>query len=76
MKIRPLNDRILVKRLEEEEKTRKLARRYDGKQTTRKRTSRGDSVGTTFAKSLARQLGTKAGQTLVRGILGSLFKGR
>jgi DNA helicase HerA-like ATPase len=35
-----------------------------------------DSVTEVFAKSLARQLGTKSGQTLVRGILGSLFKGR
>ena len=64
-----------LEEMEEEEKSRKLARRYDGK-TTKKRSSRGDSVGTTFAKSLARQLGTKAGQTLVRGIMGSLFKGR
>ena len=30
----------------------------------------------TFAKSIARSLGGKAGQALVRGILGSLFKGR
>jgi DNA helicase HerA-like ATPase len=63
-------------RLEEQEKTRKLARRYDGKRPARKRSSRGDSIGTTFAKSLVRQLGTKAGKTLIRGILGSLFKGR
>jgi len=63
-------------RLEEEEKNRKLARRYEGTRATRKRTSRRDSVGTTFAKSLARQLGSKAGQTIIRGILGSLFKGR
>ncbi|WGI20311.1 helicase HerA-like domain-containing protein [Amylibacter sp. IMCC11727] len=55
------------------------ARRYDGassRSTKRKRSSRRDSVGTTFAKSFARQLGTKAGQTLIRGVLGSLFKGR
>ncbi len=30
----------------------------------------------TFAKSVARSLGGKAGRALVRGILGSLFKGR
>ena len=61
-----------------EEKTRKLARRYDtdSRRTTSKRSSRRDSVGTTFAKSFARQLGSKAGQSLIRGILGSLFKGR
>jgi DNA double-strand break repair helicase HerA and related ATPase len=63
--------------LEAQEKSRKLARRYDaGSRTTRKRSSRGDSVGTTFAKSFARQLGSKAGQTIIRGVLGSLFKGR
>lgn len=65
-------------KLEAEEKSRKLARRYEApkKSTTRRRSSRGDSIGTTFAKSLARQLGSKAGQTLIRGVLGSLFKGR
>ena len=55
------------------------ARRYDGgraepKPSTRK--SRGDSVGTAFAKSFARQLGSRSGQAIVRGILGSLFKSR
>jgi DNA helicase HerA-like ATPase len=35
--------------------------------------SRSDSIGTTFAKSMARQLGTRSGQALVRGILGSIF---
>ncbi len=62
--------------LEEKEKTRKLARRYDGSRSIRKRSSRSDSIGKTFAKSFARQLGSKAGQSLIRGILGSLFKGR
>jgi DNA helicase HerA-like ATPase len=38
--------------------------------------SRGDSVTTAFAKSFARQLGTRSGQALVRGILGGLFRGR
>lgn len=64
--------------IEEKEKERKYARRYDGStsRSTRKTTSRSDSIGKTFAKSFARQLGSKAGQKLVRGILGSLFKGR
>ncbi len=64
---------------EEKEREFKAARRYDAQQkkTTRKRSSsRGDSVGTAFAKSFARQLGTRAGRSVVRGILGSLFKGR
>ena len=34
------------------------------------------SIAETFAKSVARSLGGKAGRALVRGILGSLFKGR
>jgi DNA helicase HerA-like ATPase len=52
-------------------------RRYDGKgydapkKTTAARKS--DSVTETFAKSFARQLGTKGGQALVRGVLGTLF---
>ena len=57
----------------------KQARRYDGKtvgRSTARRSSRSDSLATTFGKSLARQLGTKSGQALVRGILGSLFKSR
>ncbi|NEX44924.1 helicase HerA-like domain-containing protein [Pseudotabrizicola algicola] len=59
------------------------ARRYDGGDTTRTaapkpRTSSrsSDSVGEAFAKSFARQLGTKSGQAIVRGVLGSLFKKR
>ncbi|MDP2084094.1 MAG: DUF853 family protein [Gemmobacter sp.] len=35
-----------------------------------------DSIAETFAKSVARQLGTKSGQAIVRGILGTLFKSR
>ncbi len=37
---------------------------------------RSDSVGEAFVKSMARQLGTRAGRQIVRGVLGSLFKGR
>ena len=57
----------------------KSARRYDGGSTSASRktsSSRSDSVGEVFAKSLARQLGTRSGQALVRGILGSIFKSR
>ena len=35
-----------------------------------------DSVTEAFAKSVARQLGTRTGQAIVRGILGTLFKSR
>lgn len=58
------------------------ARRYDGTTSRRtstepvKRSSRSDSIGETFAKSFARQLGSKAGQAIVRGVLGSIFKSR
>ena len=57
----------------------KSARRYDeGRASAPKPAakSRGDSIGTTFAKSFARQLGTKGGQAIVRGVLGSLFGSR
>lgn len=57
------------------------ARRYGGTKSERaspQKTTRrsSDSVGEAFAKSFARQLGTKSGQAVVRGILGSLFKKR
>lgn len=38
--------------------------------------SRSDSVTEVFAKSFARQIGSKSGQAVVRGILGSLFRSR
>jgi uncharacterized protein len=62
-----------------EEREFERARRYDGQgygEARPKRSSAGgrsDSVGTAFAKSFARQLGTRSGQALVRGILGSIF---
>ncbi|MFU8898397.1 MAG: helicase HerA-like domain-containing protein [Roseinatronobacter sp.] len=37
---------------------------------------RGDSAVDVFAKSMARQLGTRSGQALVRGVLGGLLRGR
>lgn len=56
------------------------ARRYDGNAKAepkpRSSSSRSDSVGEAFAKSFARQLGSRSGQALVRGILGSLFRSR
>jgi uncharacterized protein len=38
--------------------------------------ARGDSVVQAFVKSFARQLGSRSGQALIRGILGSIMKGR
>jgi DNA helicase HerA-like ATPase len=59
------------------------ARRWDGGKSTtqgsakpRSASRRSDSMGEAFAKSFVRQLGTKGGQAVVRGILGSLFKSR
>ena len=57
----------------------KNARRYDGgaEAPAPKRTStagRSDSVGEAFAKSFARSLGSKTGQAVIRGVLGSLFR--
>jgi hypothetical protein len=53
------------------------ARRYDGSvpKTSRRSTSgsRSDSIGEAFAKSFARQLGTRSGKALVRGVFGTLF---
>ena len=58
------------------------ARRYDGGVSGGAKpapgrpssgSSRSDSVGDAFAKSFARQLGSKTGQAVVRGILGSIF---
>jgi len=61
------------------------ARRYEPPQsksrakpvtTNRTRTSRTDTPVDAFTKSFARQLGTRSGQALVRGVLGTLFRGR
>ncbi|MGL6210364.1 MAG: helicase HerA-like domain-containing protein [Paracoccaceae bacterium] len=61
----------------EEDREFQNARRYDGGRsepvTRRKSSSRSDSMGEAFAKSFARQLGSKTGQAVVRGVLGSLF---
>ena len=40
------------------------------------RASTTDSLVEAFGKSFVRQLGTKSGQALVRGVLGSLFRGK
>ena len=67
----------LEQRQADEKREFERARRYDadGYADKPKKTSggRSDSIGTAFAKSFARQLGTRSGQALVRGILGSIF---
>lgn len=37
---------------------------------------RGDSIAAVFGKSVARQIGSSAGRMIVRGVLGSLMRGR
>jgi len=64
-----------------DEREFKTARRYDPKMPERRAptpTARrsSDSVGEAFAKTFARQVASKSGQAIVRGILGSLFKKR
>ncbi|MBN8293443.1 DUF853 family protein [Rhodobacter sp. NTK016B] len=44
--------------------------------TSRSSSRRGDSVTEAFTKSMARSIGTRAGSAIVRGVLGSLFRGR
>ena len=69
----------LEERQVEEKREFERARRYDAdgysadKPKRTSTSSRSDSIGTAFAKSFARQLGTRSGQALVRGILGSIF---
>ena len=64
-------------RVEETEREHKAGRRYSGRNVGRSTSKRrGDSVGEAFAKSFARSLGTRAGRSLVRGVLGGLFRGR
>ncbi|GGW22031.1 hypothetical protein GCM10011452_04480 [Gemmobacter lanyuensis] len=56
------------------------ARRYDGgaarttpREGPKPAARRSDSVTDAFAKSFARQIGSRTGQALVRGVLGTLF---
>jgi hypothetical protein len=70
-------------RTDAEEREFARARRYDAddragetgprRPNPSRTTGRSDSIGTAFAKSFARQLGTKSGQAIVRGVLGSIF---
>ena len=65
--------------LETAEREYRTARRYSGSKVSRsssRRSSRGDTAGQAFTKSMMRSIGTKAGTAIVRGVLGSLFKGR
>lgn len=74
--------KIDAAQLKEEEKRARAherelakARRYEAPKRS-SRSKRGDSIGTAFAKSLVRAAGSRAGRSLIRGVMGSLFKGR
>ncbi|WP_296428323.1 helicase HerA-like domain-containing protein [Yoonia sp.] len=65
--------------LEEKERAFKAGRRYDGRGTTGRATSRntpGGGFGGALASVVVAELKGTTGRRLVRGILGSLFKGR
>ncbi|MBC7138327.1 MAG: DUF853 family protein [Defluviimonas sp.] len=69
-----------AKEAEEPQSEFTSARRYGGKTVAAKKPAssarRSDSMAEAFGKSLARQLGTQAGRSIVRGVLGGLFKAR
>ncbi|MBA85020.1 helicase HerA-like domain-containing protein [Thalassobius sp. S69A] len=74
-----------AERQEEEaaaEREYKAARRYSGTRVTRstsrssRSNSRGDTMGEALGKALIKELKGTTGRRIVRGILGSLFKGR
>ena len=54
---------------------KKATRRYKSRGSSSKRSNR-QSTTEAFVKSMARSFGTRIGKSLVRGVLGSLFKGR
>ena len=64
---------------EEAERELKKARRYDGTQvgrSTSRRSTSSNGVGDKLTKMVVRELTGTTGRRIVRGILGSLFKGR
>ena len=63
----------LLKQAEARDEELKQARRYE---PTRSRGRAQPSLGSEIARTVVKQLGTRQGQQLVRGILGGLFKGR
>lgn len=63
--------------LEFKEKELKQARRYDGApKSTRRRSSKSGGFGSEVAKVVIKELKGTTGRRIVRGIFGSLFKGR
>lgn len=71
-----LKDRADAAAEEAEAVRQKKSRRYDQEKAPRRRRSNRQSVGEAFAKSVARSVGSSLGRQILRGVLGSLFKGR
>lgn len=73
---------ILTKRADiaakeaEESKVKEQSKRVQKPPKAKSRGRKRQGIGETFAKSIARSLGGQVSRSLVRGILGSLFKGR
>ncbi|WP_137700466.1 helicase HerA-like domain-containing protein [Marimonas lutisalis] len=64
---------------EEKEREFRNARRYSAEEersTSSRKSSRGDSFGEKLTKNVMRELTGTTGRRIVRGILGSLFRGR
>ena len=65
----------MLKESEARDAELKQARRYEPTRTSR-RTAPQPSLGSELARAAIKQLNSRQGQALVRGILGGLFKGR
>ena len=64
----------MLREAEAREAELKQARRYEAPRRTSTRSA--PSIGAELARAAVKQLNSRQGQALVRGILGSLFKGR
>jgi hypothetical protein len=71
---RELQDREEAARAEKNRSVK--AKSQTSARQPRQRASNRQSVGETLMKSVVRSLGSNIGRQLVRGLLGSLFKGR
>ncbi len=65
----------MLREAKDRETELKQARRYEPTRTSSSRAAP-PSLGSEIARTVVKQLGTRQGQAMVRGILGSLFKGR
>ncbi len=67
-----------AERAEEEEREFKAARRYEGRSAPRSSRSRSgsDSIGETLVKSVIKTASSRSGRKFLRGVMGSLFRGR